>query len=52
MEMAAMNTFLENETPEPEFFEKYANTQNALSEKMKKWESLNEEYEQLKSLLS
>jgi ATP-binding cassette subfamily F protein 3 len=51
MEMAAMNDFLERETPEPDFFEKYENTKNALSEEMKKWGSLNEEYEQLKSLL-
>jgi ATP-binding cassette subfamily F protein 3 len=50
-EMAAMNNFLERETPGPDFFEKYENTKNALDEEMKKWEALNEEHERLKSLL-
>jgi ATP-binding cassette subfamily F protein 3 len=50
-EMAAMDDFLSRETPEPDFYEKYAVTKNALSEEMEKWASLNEEYEQLKYLL-
>jgi ATP-binding cassette subfamily F protein 3 len=51
METLEMNTFLSKEIPGNEFFEKYESTQNALSGEMKKWESLNEQYEQLKSLL-
>jgi ATP-binding cassette subfamily F protein 3 len=50
-EMAEMNDLLSRAIPENNFFEKYENTQNTLSEEMEKWESLNEQYEQLKSLL-
>ncbi|MDR2287431.1 MAG: ATP-binding cassette domain-containing protein [Prevotellaceae bacterium] len=50
-EMAEMNDFLSRETPKLEFFERYETTKNALSKEMEKWESLNEQYEQLKSSL-
>jgi ATP-binding cassette subfamily F protein 3 len=50
-EMTEMNDFLSRETPELEFFERYETTKNALSKEMEKWESLNEQYEQLKSSL-
>jgi ATP-binding cassette subfamily F protein 3 len=50
-EMKEMNDFLLREIPENDFFEKYENTRNILSEEMEKWESLNEQYEQLKLLL-
>jgi ATP-binding cassette subfamily F protein 3 len=51
VEIAEMNDFIARNTPLPDFFEKYETTRNALSEEMAKWESLNEEYEQLKVLL-
>jgi hypothetical protein len=47
-----MNDFLSSGvSPEPDFFEKYENTKNALSGEMEKWESLNKQHEQLKSLI-
>jgi ATP-binding cassette subfamily F protein 3 len=50
-EIMKMNDFLTRETPELDFFEKYEITKSALSEEMREWESLSEQYEQLKSLL-
>jgi ATP-binding cassette subfamily F protein 3 len=50
MEMAEMNGFLSKDIPGNDFFERYEATKNALSGEMDRWESLNEQYEQLKSL--
>jgi ATP-binding cassette subfamily F protein 3 len=49
--MAEMDAFLSQETPETDFFNAYESTRNTLSEEMEKWGLMNEEYEQLKSLL-
>jgi ATP-binding cassette subfamily F protein 3 len=52
VEMTEMNDFLSSGiSPEPDFFEKYEYTKNALSEEVEKWESLNKQHEQLKSLI-
>jgi ATP-binding cassette subfamily F protein 3 len=49
-EITAMNDFLASgATVESDFFDNYRTTQNALSGEMEKWESLNEQYERLKS---
>jgi ATP-binding cassette subfamily F protein 3 len=49
--IADMDAILLHETPEMEFFTTYENTRNTLTGEMEKWTSLNERYEQLKSLL-
>jgi ATP-binding cassette subfamily F protein 3 len=51
VEMAEITDVLSHETLNPDVFEKYENIKTTLSEEMAKWESLNEQYEQLKSLL-
>ncbi|MDR0384857.1 MAG: ATP-binding cassette domain-containing protein [Prevotellaceae bacterium] len=50
-EITRMNDFLAREIPCSDFFEKYETIKNSLSEEIEKWESLNEQYEQFKSLL-
>jgi ATP-binding cassette subfamily F protein 3 len=51
-EMAEMDTFLTQETTAgTDFFNRYENTKNTLSGEMEKWSLLNEQHEQLKSLL-
>jgi ATP-binding cassette subfamily F protein 3 len=51
VEIAEMNALMSQENPSPDFFDTYARTNSALANEMEKWESLNKQYEQLKSAL-